>query len=252
MTSFYIGTSGYNYNHWRRGVFYPNELRPQEFLSYYQRHFNCVELNVTFYRLPQEKTFSSWYNKTLPEFRFVVKGSRYITHIKRLKETESALKIFSQRCKNLKEKLLCVLWQLPPSFKKDKERIEKFIHQLKKNKYLKNIDQSVEFRHPSWLEDEIYSLLKEHNVNMCFAHSPNFSTPQVITSDFLYLRFHGGEILYGSEYSLRELKKWALQVKMWLNRYHLKKLYAFFNNDAHGFAVKNAKSFHHLLEKWTK
>ncbi|MCP2521143.1 DUF72 domain-containing protein, partial [SCandidatus Aminicenantes bacterium Aminicenantia_JdfR_composite] len=181
---------------WMDGVFYPPGIKKDELLSYYQKYFNSVELNVTFYRLPSQKVFESWYRKSNKDFGFVLKGSRFITHVKRLKEIEEPLKLFSQRCSSLKEKLLCILWQLPPSFRKDLTRLSNFINYIKMNEIFKSIDHSIEFRHKSWFEKDVLKILKENNINLCIAHSLRWPMCEAITSDFLYLRFHGGEILY--------------------------------------------------------
>jgi uncharacterized protein YecE (DUF72 family) len=244
---FYIGTSGYNYKHWFNGVFYPPGIKENELLLHYQEYFNSVELNVTFYRLPSEKVFKSWYKKTKEDFGFIVKGSRFITHIKRLKDVEEPINLFSQRCYFLKEKLLCILWQLPPSFRKDVQKLQNFINCIKKNDILKSIDHSIEFRHSSWFEEDVLKILKENNINLCIAHSSRWPMCEAITSNFLYIRFHGGEILYGSEYSINELKEWVKKIKTWRKNYQLNKFYIFFNNDAYGFAVKNALQLRKLL-----
>jgi len=236
----YVGTSGYNYEHWRK-IFYPPDLAKNKWLSFYTQHFNCVELNVTFYRLPSKKTFISWYKNTPPQFRFVVKGSRFITHIKRLKDCQDSLNIFFENVSLLKEKLICILWQLPPSLKFEYKRLENFLNLLKKYNCL----YSFEFRHQSWFNQLTYKLLKENKMNLCIADSPNFPSQEVITTDFVYLRFHGGRILYGSNYSSQELLSWAEKTKKWLKKAKL--LFAFFNNDAYGFAVKNAQEFKKLL-----
>jgi len=239
----FIGTSGYNYQHWKN-IFYPKNLTPQKWLEFYTQHFNSVELNVTFYRLPQSTAFSSWYKRSPTSFRFVIKGSRFITHIKRLKECQKPLKLFFKRASNLKEKLVCILWQLPPSLKCDLTRLEKFI------KLLKGWPQymySFEFRNQTWFNGNTYQLFENNNINLCIANSPSFPCYEVITSNFLYLRFHGGKILYGSEYSSKELRKWGQKTRKWLK--NSPTLFAFFNNDAYGFAIKDALTFRELISE---
>lgn len=223
--NFYIGTSGYNYKHWLDGVFYPPGIKKDELLLYYQKYFNSVELNVTFYRVPAQKVFESWYRKSKKDFGFVLKGSRFITHVKRLKEIEEPLKLFAQRCSSLREKLLCILWQLPPSLRKDSGRLSYFINCIKMNEFFKSIDHSIEFRHKSWFEEDVLEILKKNNINLCIAHSLRWPMCEAITSDFIYLRFHGGEILYGTEYSIDELRSWAERIKKWEESYKLKKAY---------------------------
>ncbi|MCD6229070.1 MAG: DUF72 domain-containing protein [Candidatus Omnitrophica bacterium] len=240
----FVGTSGYNYPHWRE-VFYPANLNPREWLEFYVQYFNSVELNVTFYRLPQKKTFQTWYRKTPHNFRFVLKGSRFITHIKRLSDCQHPLKVFFDSASLLKEKLICVLWQFPPSLKFDCGRLEKFANILREN-YSWCL-HSFEFRNKTWFNDLTYKILKENNFNLCFPDSPNYPLKEIITSNFLYLRFHGGKVLYGSEYSLPELKKWVKKVKGYLSK-KIEKIFVFFNNDAYGFAIKNALQFKELLK----
>jgi len=245
--NFFIGTSGYNYKHWLNGVFYPPGIKEKDLFSHYQKYFNSVELNVTFYRLPSEKVFESWYRKSKKDFGFVVKGSRFITHVKKLKEIEEPVNLFSHRCSFLKEKLLCILWQLPPSLKKDIKKLVNFINCIKRNEFFKFIDHSIEFRHSSWFEEDVLEILKENNINLCIAHSQRWPMYEAITSDFIYLRFHGGEVLYGTEYSINELRSWAEKIKKWKETHKLKKAYIFFNNDAYGFAVKNALQLKEIL-----
>lgn len=205
MPKLFIGTSGWNYAHWANGVFYPEGLSQGKWLQHYVKYFNAVELNVTFYRLVQKNTFSNWHKRTPQGFSFVAKGSRFITHIKKLKGVEESLTLFIDNVIELKEKLSAILWQLAPSFKKDLKRLERFLKLLKK----KEIRQVFEFRNETWFDKEVYDLLKEYNACLCIAHSGRFPFVKEVTADFLYLRFHGGESLYSSNYSDKELKDWA-------------------------------------------
>lgn len=234
----FIGTSGWNYPHWK-GVFYPEALTQKNWLEYYVKFFNSVELNVTFYRLVNKKVFENWRKRTPNNFHFVVKGLRFITHIKKLKGIKKPLDLFIENTSGLKEKLAAILWQFPPSFKLDLKRLESFLKLLKKTK----IRQVFEFRNETWFNDESYALLKEYNACLCIAHSgERFPCAWEITSDFLYLRFHGGKSLYASNYSDKELKEWSN-----LTKKARKDIFAFFNNDAYGYAVKNALKFRELL-----
>jgi len=252
MSRLYIGTSGWNYPHWAKGVFYPEGLSQKIWLEYYSRFFNCVELNVTFYRLVQKKTFQNWHKRTPKDFYFVAKGSRFITHIKKLKAAKEPLSLFIDNVIELKEKLAAVLWQLPPSYKMDLKRLESFLKLLDKH----NIRQAFEFRHETWFNNEVYSLLKKYNACLAIAHSARFPCPvtnrvcngacvKEITADFLYLRFHGPGSVYSSNYSDAELKEWADFAK----EYQRNDIFAFFNNDAYGYAIKNALRFRELIEK---
>lgn len=236
-----IGTSGWNYSHWADGVFYPKGLSQSKWLEYYTKFFNSVELNVTFYRLVKKQTFQNWRKGTPQNFYFIAKGSRFITHIKKLSTPEEPLGLFMDNACELKEKLVAILWQLPPSFKKDLKRLETFLKLVKKTP----IRQAFEFRNNTWFNKEVYQLLKKYNTCLCIAHSNRFPCVKEVTSDFLYLRFHGQESLYSSNYSDKELKEWAGFAK----QFKSKDIFAFFNNDAYGYAVKNALKFRELLEK---
>ncbi|MCM8786663.1 MAG: DUF72 domain-containing protein [Candidatus Omnitrophica bacterium] len=238
----YVGTSGYIYNHWQE-VFYPKNLPRYKRLEFYSQHFNTVELNVTFYKLPKESAFLGWYKKTPKNFKFVIKGWRFITHLKKLKNCQNDLEIFFKKAKYLKEKLLCVLWQLPPLLKYDKKKLEKFILLLKKYPYY----YSFEFRNGSWFNQNTYKILRENNANLCIADSPNFPNVTITTSSFLYLRFHGSTNLYSSMYSEQQLQGWVEKIKIMLKEEKIKFILAFFNNDAFGYAIKNALKFRELL-----
>jgi uncharacterized protein YecE (DUF72 family) len=242
----YIGTSGYSHDSFK-GLFYPADVKPRDYLSFYAKHFNCVELNVTFYRLIPPETFRAWHEEAPADFRFVIKGSRYITHIHRLNEFEEPLDRYFKNAKPLGPKLLGVLWQFPPSFtrdEKDTDRLVRFVQALKKHECF----HSFEFRHPSWFCEQTYDLLSANNMNLCIAHSAEFATsaPQQ-TCDFVYLRFHGPEKLYESEYSEKEMETWADRARQWLR--HSKFLCAFFNNDYHGYAIRNAGQLKQILER---
>ena len=222
-------------------MFYPEDLSSSKWLEYYTGFFNAVELNVTFYRLMRKATFEKWYKRTPKDFYFIVKGPRFITHIKRLKGVSESLQLLMDNAVGLKEKLAVLLWQLPPSFKKDLRRLEVFCKLLKKTKKR----QAFEFRNESWFDEETYSLLKKYNYYLCIAHSGSrFPCVKETTADFLYLRFHGGESLYASDYSVSQLEEWA----DFSRRTKCKDIFAFFNNDAQGYAVRNAQKFRESLE----
>jgi len=248
MAELFIGTSGWNYAHWQ-DVFYPQGLSQGKWLQYYAEFFNCVELNVTFYRLVQKQTFQNWREKTPQDFYFVAKGSRFITHIKKLQQAQEPLNLFIDNAIGLKEKLAAVLWQLPASLKKDLKGLESFLRLLKKTE----IRQVFEFRNITWFDEEVYAVLKKYNACLCIAHSSRFPCIKEVTADFLYLRFHGGGLLYSSEYSEQELKEWADFAKKFSGAgsafgTKIKEIFAFFNNDAYGYALKNALRFRELLE----
>lgn len=236
----YIGTSGYSYDHWT-GVFYPADLSKSKWLEFYAKHFQTVELNVTFYRLPQKKAFESWYRRTPKNFLFICKGSRFITHVKKLADVSKPVKLFFDRVRLLKEKLGPILWQFPPSLKMNERKLAAFLKIL--SKYSPRA--TFEFRNETWFVNRIFNLLSRYKASLCLADSPYFPCIEEITSDFVYLRFHGGRILYGSNYSKKELRTWAKKIRKWRNRGL--DVFAYFNNDAQGFAVKNAKQLADLI-----
>jgi len=246
MKELHIGTSGYTYPHWQDNVFYPKGLPQNKYLEFYCTKFNSVELNVTFYRLPSIKAFEGWNRKTPKDFNFVVKGNRYITHIKRLRDTGGALKNFSENLTPLREKTSCILWQLAPSFKADIERLKDFIRDMAKAKIIGPFRHVFEFRHESWFKEDTYKILRDNNLCLCIADLLNTPQVEIFTSDFIYMRFHGSKAKYSSNYSDRDLKALALKTKKWL-RSQKKAFYAFFNNDAYGYAPKNALTFKALL-----
>jgi uncharacterized protein YecE (DUF72 family) len=240
-----IGTSGYNYPHWWDGVFYPSGLPQRKWLEFYSEYFDTVELNVSFYRLPGKEVFAGWHRRTPKNFIFAIKGSRYITHSKRLKECRGPLALFFENASALEEKLGVVLWQLPPRFKFQKERLEEFCVLLSTLPRSKAVHHAFEFRDDSWFCNEASRILEEFHFAFCIAHGSGLPPIERLTSDFVYLRLHGGEVLYASNYSDGELAKWAERIKNWEKK--KKWVFTYFNNDAYGFAVKNALSLKKML-----
>lgn len=243
MSKVFVGTSGYLYRHWADDVFYPKDLKTNEWLQYYCQFFKTVELNVTFYRLPTKEAFRGWFKKTPADFHFAIKGSRFITHIKRLKDADRPLKLFLNRASGLKEKLDVVLWQLPPKFKVDIERLNKFIRALSRYKRFR---YAFEFRDETWLIQKVFCVLADFNIALCIADWPSFSIELPQTANFLYLRRHGtGAWLYSGNYSVAQLKGDATRIRGWLKEG--KDVYIYFNNDARGYAPKNARTLLDIL-----
>jgi uncharacterized protein YecE (DUF72 family) len=236
----FIGTSGWMYDHWK-GVFYPKDLPKSQWLNYYLKFFDTVELNNTFYHLPRAQTFKNWRKAVPKKFIFAVKANRFITHMKKLNKAKAPVKLFMGRAKLLKGNLGPILYQLPPRWKANPLRLKDFARNLSK-KYV-NI---FEFRDPSWFNDEVYSILRKNKLNFCIYSMPGVACPQVVTGKTVYIRMHGGSVLYGSNYRDPELKKLAKQIRGFLR----KKLsvYVYFNNDAKGYAVKNALRLKKLLK----
>lgn len=239
MTEYYIGTSGWHYEHWR-GLFYPEKLAKSKWLEFYNQHFTTVELNNSFYHLPLEKAFVNWRRYSSKDFVFAVKVSRFITHIKRLKGVEEPLHTFLMRADFLQEKLGPLLYQLPASVRRDDERLNAFLTLLPHQYH-----HVFEFRHKSWIDEAVFSILRRHNVGLCVFDIPDFSCPVLATAGFAYVRFHGSTGLYRSDYSDEELSVWAEKIAA-LGR-NLEAVYIYFNNDAQAYAVKNAKTLMRFL-----
>ncbi|MEE8637448.1 MAG: DUF72 domain-containing protein [Candidatus Margulisiibacteriota bacterium] len=237
----FIGTSGWMYDHWGEGVFYPKDLSKSQWFDHYQKYFDTVELNNTFYHLPKAETFKKWNQRVSRKFVFAVKANRFITHIKKLNKAKASAKLFMSRAKLLKENLGPILYQLPPRWKANAERLKDFAENLSKN-YV-NV---FEFRDTSWFNEEIYSILKKNKLNFCIYSMPGIDCPDKVTGPVVYIRMHGGTILYGSNYADSELKDLAKQIEGFLK----KKLsvYVYFNNDASGYAVRNALRLKELLK----
>jgi len=229
---YYIGTSGWHYEHWR-GRFYPEDLPKPKWLEFYARSFDTLELNNSFYHLPTEKAFANWHDSSPHGFTFSVKVSRFITHIKRLKDVEKALVKFIDRAKLLENKLGPLLYQLPPGLHRNDLLLEDFLKLLPRD-----LSHVFEFRHESWFAKEVYDLLRKYNAGFCIYDMPDLTTPLEVTADFVYVRFHGRGWLYGGCYSDEELSKWAQDIKR-LSK-NKKAAYSYFNNDAEGFAIQNA------------
>ena len=236
---YYVGCSGWHYEHWR-GLYYPQDLPNAKWLSFYARQFHTVELNNTFYRLPSEKAFTTWRESTPDNFMFAVKVSRFITHIKRLRNVGPAVEAFLSRADFLGEKLGPLLYQVPPSMKRNDELLQSFLSSLPRR-----YQRVIEFRHESWIDEAVFDILRRHHVGLCVFDMPGFSCPLVATSDFAYVRFHGSEGLYSSCYSDAELSRWAERIARLSE--NVKASYIYFNNDAEAFAVKNAMTLRSLL-----
>ena len=236
----FIGTSGWHYKHWV-GLFYPPKLPTEKMLEFYTEHFDTVELNNTFYHLPQPTSFDKWRESTPRRFLFAVKGSRFITHMKKLKDPESALTKFFHGPERLEHKLGPVLFQLPPRWKVNPERLAEFLAALP------NGHQYVfEFRDESWLTNEAYDVLRQYNAAFCIHDLGGKQTPLEITANFTYIRFHGpGEAKYAGSYSTAALRSWAKRIDEW--RRDLKQVYVYFNNDIGGHAIENAKTLKQLV-----
>jgi uncharacterized protein YecE (DUF72 family) len=237
-TRIYVGTSGWTYDDWT-GPFYPHDVKGAERLTFYAGRFPTVEVNATFYRFPTQTMIDAWNRRLASRFHLVVKGSRAVTHLKKLKDCQEPLSGFLDRVLQLRT-LRVILWQLPPSLHKDIARLDAFLLSLPAK-----VRHAVEFRHPSWWEEEVAEVLKQHNAAFVAISHPTLPDTVYPTTDFLYLRFHGvGRQLYRYDYSDEELGDWAKRVKP---RLRGRTLYAFFNNDYNANATRNAATFQALF-----
>jgi uncharacterized protein YecE (DUF72 family) len=228
-----VGCSGWNYPHWRERV-YPKGLPQKRWLEYYATLFDTVEVNNTFYRLPSTKSVAGWVERTPPDFVFTVKASRYLTHIKRLTDLERGVERFYECIDPLVEsgKLGPVLWQLPGNFQRNDERLASALEMLPPGRHC------FEFRHPSWFTAEVYELLRLRRAAIVIGDDPGrpFQTHE-LTADWTFIRFHRGRRGRNGNYSERELEEWKRRIAAWRSEVDV---YAYFNNDWEGYAVKNA------------
>jgi uncharacterized protein YecE (DUF72 family) len=240
MGKAYIGTSGWHYMHWI-GKFYPENTKPKDFRSEYLKHFETVELNSTFYHLPSADTFSNWKNSTPEDFIFSVKASRFITHMKKLKDPTQTFGNFIENADHLEEKLGPILFQLPPKWEYNKERFADFVNALPPSGYR----YSFEFRNQSWDNDEVYDMLRSHNISYCLYELEYYRTPIISTADFIYIRLHGPEKRYAGNYTDAVLQQWADYCRGWLSEG--KDIYVYFDNDQNAYAAFNAMKLKALL-----
>ena len=236
----YIGTSGWHYAHWR-GPFYPKDLKSDRMLRFYADHFDTVEINNSFYRLPTTAAIEAWCRETAPDFCFAVKASRYITHSRKLKDPEDSSEKFFAQIEALNERLGPVLFQLPPGWKVNAERLEDFLSVLpRRHRY------AFEFRNATWNVPPVYEALRRHNCAFCIYALAGFQSPLEITADFTYLPLHGPGDKYQGDYSKSILGTWAKRIETW--RKTLTHIFIYFDNDQSGFAAKNALELKQLVE----
>jgi len=235
---YFIGTSGWNYNHWK-DLFYPSKLSQKHWFAFYASKFSTVEINYTFYRWPQEKTLLNWYNNAPTNFQFTLKVPRTITHIRKFHEVGEKVLEFYKLTELLQEKVACHLFQTPPSMQFNEKnfiKLEQFCKTLDKMK--KNV---IEFRDESWWNEKIYALLKKYHVIFCITSGLNMPDDIILTSNIAYFRFHGEG--YATKYSNEELEKYAETMQ----KLDCEQVYAYFNNDANAYAPQNAAELKRIL-----
>lgn len=242
MAHLYIGTSGYVYKDWR-DLFYPKGVAQKNWLRFYADHFNTVEINATFYGHFKRHVFERWRDSTPDGFVFTLKGPKPITHVNRLEDVGGLLAGFLENATALGDKLSALLWQLPPSFKRetdaDLERLAGFLVQLPRD-----IRQVVEFRHASWFTDDVTALLDRAAVGFCINDSSRWPAREFDTGGFSYVRFHGPAKLYASLYTPEQMQAWADKLRP---RPETGDVYAYFNNDYDARAIHNARELRALL-----
>lgn len=234
-----IGTSGWSYAHWRE-IFYPREVAARDYLSFYATQFPTVEVNSSFYHLPSEISVARWVNMTPGGFCFAVKASRYITHRLRLRECSEPLAVFLRLARGFGPKLGPILFQLPPGLHRDDTLLADFLALLPPDLRI-----AIEFRHPSWYEDAIFTLLSSRGIALCLHDLRGSAAPSVVTARFVYVRFHGPHQAYTGSYNEEQLAAWAERTKSWAEDGH--DVYVYFNNDIGGYAVKNARELQALV-----
>lgn len=236
----HIGTSGWNYKHWKE-VFYPNDLKPEKWLEFYADKLCDVELNNTFYQLPSIRAFRQWREAVPADFNFAVKGSRYITHMKKLKDPKQSTQKLFERVETLQDKLGPILFQLPPGWNADSKRLINFLDTLPGE-----LEFSFEFRDHSWWNNEIYNILLEHGVAFCIYDLAGTLSPKKTTSPrMIYIRLHGPGDAYEGRYSKQELASWAGAINSWAETE--RDVYIFFDNDQNGYAPLNAIELRDML-----
>ena len=235
-----IGTSGFHYQHWK-GPFYPEKCPNSKFLDYYLQHFDTVELNNSFYRLPEASAFDCWREATPASFVFAVKASRFLTHNKKLKDPENALNNLLPRAAHLGPKLGPVLFQLPPHWRVNTERLMNLLEILPRD-----LRYAFEFRELSWMSDEVESVLNKFNAAFCIYELAGYHSPLRVTADFTYVRLHGPDLgKYQGSYSDERLRDWARQIETWTTE--LKAIYIYFDNDQFGYAPANAATLKRMV-----
>lgn len=238
-----IGTSGWHYAHWK-GPFYPKDVRGNQMLPYYAEHLDTVEINNSFYRLPARETFTVWARETPPDFIFAVKASRYITHLKRLKDAVEPLDRLLEHASALGSKLGPLLFQLPPRWRRDSVRLEEFLASVPRG-----ILFTFEFRDPSWFHSETYRVLSRYGAAFCAFDLAGLRSPRKLTSHFGYLRLHGpSEFRYAGRYTRAQLRGWLGCAQEWL-RQGARQVFIYFDNDEAGYAAINALELQRMVEQ---
>lgn len=242
----YVGTSGWVYPHWS-GLFYPDDLPQRRWLDYYAQHFGTVELNNPFYRLPAAATFAAWRDAVPAGFVYAVKASRFLTHVRRLRDPAGPLRLLLGRARHLGPTLDPVLFQLPSTFHRDLDRLDRFLAALGRQRLIQRLRAVLEVRHASWLDPEVLARLRRAEVALCLADWPDLPIDDIVTADFVYVRRHGFGRRYGNRYPDRALRADARRIRTWLGAG--RDVYVYFNNDELAYAVGDARRLRQLLAR---
>jgi uncharacterized protein YecE (DUF72 family) len=234
---YHIGCSGWSYKEWR-GLFYPEDLPASGWFEKYSNAFDTVELNTTFYHLPLESTIKNWKKNAPKEFHFAAKASRLITHYKRLKDCEEALDVYYSRILGLGKKLGPILFQLPPQFARDDDRLIAFLKLLPKK-----LTHIFEFRNHTWWHEDVYAILRKNKIGFCAYHKFKEKTPIITTSNHFYMRFHGTAPGFAGAYNTRQLSNWGKKI----SEAGAKEAWIYFNNDVGGHAPQDALKLRKIL-----
>jgi uncharacterized protein YecE (DUF72 family) len=229
----HIGTSGWHYKHWH-GCFYPSSFPAAKMLRWYAERFDTVEINNSFYCLPKPEALAAWCRETPANFCFAVKASRFITHNKKLLDPKETIRNFMSAIRGLGKRLGPILFQLPPGWQLNLERLESFLRALPRGR-----QHVFEFRNPMWNVQPVYDTLRRYNAAYCIYELAGFQSPMEVTADFAYVRLHGPGNKYQGDYSHDQLKSWAGKIDEW--RKSLRDVYIYFDNDQAGYAAKNAQ-----------
>ncbi len=240
----FCGCSGYNYDDWK-GEFYPDDMGQEDWFSFYTKKFDTVEINNTFYNLPGKETVESWLEDSPADFKFSIKASRYITHMKKLKmddDLREAVEGFYESIHSLSDKISCILWQLPGNLHKDTGKLKEFLPLTDDS-----FHNVFEFRHTSWFSDDVFSILEEAGAACCSLSCPEDELcGELFTiSDTVYIRMHGREEWYKGSYKKEELNNWLRKLK----ESEFKEAYIYFNNSVDAFAPKDCMDLEKLIQQ---
>jgi len=239
LENVHVGTSGWHYKCWV-GPFYPEDMPGKDYLTYYSQHFHTVEINNSFYQLPTVETLASW-RKTVPEgFKFSVKASGYITHMKKLKDPKEPLNAFLKRVDVLGDKLGPILFQLPPRWRFNADRLYDFLEILPSG-----YRYAFEFRDTSWMNPQAYEAMKMFGAAFVIYDLAGYSSPKEVTAEFIYIRLHGPEGAYKGSYSVSKLSGWAGAFSTWVDKGS--EVFCYFDNDHEGYAAQNALKLNEMI-----